>query len=186
MNDQPERWAPSEQRTIFYVGNYGYLPNRLAVNYIVGEIAPRVLRELPDVIFRIIGTDSHQIDPTLHHPSIELLGLSTGHQVQALFVGGGLLCVPILNTFGLKFKVAEALSYGTPFIASPQTMLGLPYLSGVPTPSLEDSDTWCQEICRLMRSPNGDALKELSDKVTAQHRTFIASQDNIWSRTFFG
>jgi glycosyltransferase involved in cell wall biosynthesis len=97
LTKNPSRkWAhlPND-KTVFYVGNVGYHPNRLGVDYIIREIAPRVLAQISDAIFKVVGASPDQVDSHLHRPSIRLLGISSPGEVQELFETASLFVAPI-------------------------------------------------------------------------------------------
>ncbi|MCX7370009.1 MAG: glycosyltransferase [Alphaproteobacteria bacterium] len=184
LDESPELWRYQGNKTLFFVGNVGHYPNRLAIKYIVSKLAPKVLARVPDAKFVIIGASPDQVPVEYHNPSIDLMGPSTPAEVERLFKTASLFLCPVENTFGMKFKVAEAASYGTPFLASEQTMLGFPYFGDFPCLHLDDPDRSADTIAGLLRSATG--LKALSDNVLTRQRNFAASQKNIWSRTLFG
>lgn len=111
------------------------------------------------------------------------MGVSNLFEVAKLFRRAALFLCPIQNTFGIKSKVAEAISYGTPFLASRETMLGFPYLDGLPRMRLDHPDEWSAKIVELLADKR--KLQALSETIRRQHREFAASQKNIWSRTLF-
>ncbi len=161
------------------MGNIGHYPNAEAIEYIVTKLAPAVAEILPNVRFRIIGASAD--DVPFHHPSVDFLGKSNAEEVEREFLNCQLFICPVNNTFGMKFKVAEALSYGTPFLASPETMLSVPYLKDLPSISLNDPTQAAKAIEATIRDEDSTTL--LAIKISLQHRAFINSQNNIWSRT---
>jgi glycosyltransferase involved in cell wall biosynthesis len=183
LDESPTHWSYAANKTVFFVGNIGHYPNRLAIDYIVSELAPRVFVRDPDVKFAIIGASPDQVGSRHHHPNIELMGTSTPEAVELLFKSAALFVCPIKNTFGMKFKVAEAISYGTPFLASKETMLGFPYLEGLPELNLGNPEATASIIANLLASKA--CLEHLSAEVLRRHRAFAVSQKNIWSRTLF-
>jgi glycosyltransferase involved in cell wall biosynthesis len=113
-----------------------------------------------------------------------MLGVSTPQVVEQLFRHASLFCVPISNTFGMKLKVAEAISYGTPFIASKETMLGYPQMSGIPALDLGNPEQAAHQIVNLVRTPG--ALESLRNTILERQRAWMPTQKNIWSRTLGG
>jgi hypothetical protein len=109
------------------------------------------------------------------------MGTATPQQVENLFLTASLFCVPIKNTFGMKFKVAEALSYGTPFIASKETMLGFPYLNDFPVLDLDNAANSAARVTSMLRNPS--EIKAVSENALEKQRNFAETQKNIWSRT---
>jgi glycosyltransferase involved in cell wall biosynthesis len=178
----PNRWRFTRSRTIFFVGNIGHHPNRIAVRF-MEAIAPLVARMQPALSIKIVGAD-HALSPN-PSPNISYLGLADANTVDRLFRDGDLMLCPLNNDFGMKFKVAEAVSYGTPLIASRQTALCVPYLRNIlPSFSLSDIPAAAKAIVDLAESEK--ALIDLSDRIARASAEFITSQGNIWSETLGG
>lgn len=184
LDESADRWTNRGNKTVFFAGNVAHYPNRRAIDHILSQLAPRVLARVPDAEFAIIGASTDQIPPEHQHPAIHLMGVSTPAEVKCLFTSAALFLCPVENTFGMKFKVAEAAAYGTPFLASEQTMLGFPYLQSLPHLTLSDPDRSADKIVELLVS--ADRLQSLSDLIVRQQRAFAASQKNVWSRTLWG
>ena len=179
LDVKAEKWIPNASRHIFFVGGVVHYPNVEAIEYIITKLAPAVTALLPDVRFKIIGASLD--DVPFRHLSVDLLGKVDAAEVERQFLNCQLFICPIKNTQGLKFKMAEALSYGTPFLASPETMLCLPYLKGLPTMSFYDPEQAARSIAAVIRDQASTI--ELAEKITLQHQAFIATQKNIWSRS---
>jgi hypothetical protein len=155
----------------------------LAIDYIIGVIAP-LLHELdPSIRIDVLGADAHDVEEGGMPPNIRLMGYGTSEDARNLFVSGDLLVCPIQNKFGQKFKIAEAVSYAAPFLASQETMLGYPYLSALPSLNLDDPKKCISMIIDLLNSPN--SLKELSMHIRILNDKFIQTQKNVWRRIFY-
>jgi hypothetical protein len=174
-----EQWKPNSSRTLFFVGNIGHHPNREAIEYIITKLAPAVSAIIPDVRFKIIGACAD--DVSFHHPSVDLLGKSDAAEVERQFLNCQLFICPVKNTFGLKFKMAEALSYGTPFMASPESMLCFPHLKDQPSIPLDDPQQAARNIAASILDES--TTTNLATSINFQHRQFMDSQHNIWSRS---
>jgi hypothetical protein len=184
LDDQQNRWRGESSRELLFVGGIGHHPNRLAVDYLATKIVPRLASRVQDCKLVIVGASTDDVPEAWRHPAIRYLGASNRESVDALFQNCRLLVCPVKNTFGMKFKIAEALSYGMPFLASPESQLCVPYLANQPVISLEDPGLAVDIIERYLRS---DAdLKCLAAEANRKHQEFISSQKNVWSRTLFG
>lgn len=181
LDAKPSRWKPNRSQTIFFVGNIGHYPNRMAIDYILSKLAPSLMEILPSARFKIIGAAPE--DVSSHHESVELLGRSDAAEVERQFLNCQLFICPVKNTFGLKFKIAEALSYGTPFLASHESLLCVPYLQDLPAISLENARLAAEEIKRVIVD-GADTLK-LAEVISEKQNRFVESQKNIWSRSIF-
>lgn len=183
LMEKPRRWNPEPSQEVFFVGGVNHYPNRLAIDYICTRLAPAVAVRSPSTFFTIIGAAEADVPPEWRHPAVRFLGRLGHQEVERHFTTCRLFICPVENNFGVKYKVLESLAYGTPFLASPETMLCVPHLKGQPTLPLDDPNRAAEEVVRLMESDT--ALFALSHSINTQHDRFISSQKNVWSRTLF-
>ncbi len=181
LDEEAEPWTYTDSRTAFFVGNFAHYPNRLAIEFIAKQLAPCLAARRDDVRIKIIGVGAGDVPAEWRHPIVSYLGVSDAATVRKLFQTADLLLCPIKNDFGMKFKVAEASAYATPFLASPETAKCVPYLAGLPQIDLSDPETSANIACGLIG--NRVELERLSEFIRSRHRIFAASQKNIWSRT---
>jgi hypothetical protein len=182
LDESAQKWQYDNNKTIFYIGNVEHYPNRLAINYLLENIIPRIITIRPDYRFIILGARAGEIMPKYHYPNVHFVGAGSPESASKLFLFANLMLAPIENTFGQKFKIAEAASYGTPFLASAQTMLGYPYLSDLPYAPLESPEESVKLIVEFMDDPT--KLKELSARILNLSRQFINSQTDICRQCF--
>ncbi len=179
LDPKARQWKPNSSHTIFFVGNIAYYPNREAIEHIITKLAPAVTALVPDVRFKIIGASSNAV--SFHHPAVDLLGKSDTFELEQQFLTCQLFICPVKNTFGLKFKIAEALSYGTPFLASPESMLGVPHLKDQPSIPLDNPVQAARNIATLILDET--STSDLATSINLRHRRFVDTQNNVWSRS---
>lgn len=173
-------WSFSNSQHMFFLGNIHHYPNRRGIEWIATKLVPE-LQKLRQGNFKvtIIGAGESDVPSDWHQPEIHYAGISTREHVVELFRDADLFLCPIENTYGVKFKSAEAISYGIPLLASKETRLGLPYLSTPYELPLDSPRTAAQTIDKLLG--NGEQLNEISQKQTSDVDAFIASQKTVWS-----
>jgi glycosyltransferase involved in cell wall biosynthesis len=184
LDEPAEHWRFTDSRTAFFVGNIAHYPNRLAIEFIARGLAPCIAAHRSDIQIKIIGADAESVPAEWRHPIVSYLGVSDASTVRSMFQTSDVLLCPIKNDFGMKFKVAEAAAYATPFVASPETAQCVPYLVGLPQLNLQDPEAAAGVICGLIG--NQPELQRLSALIRSRHRAFVASQKNIWSRSLSG
>jgi glycosyltransferase involved in cell wall biosynthesis len=110
-----QRQAPAVP-TACFVGSLSYRPNIESVQVLVREVAPYVWKEVPETRFVIAGRD----------PDPEVLALA-GDQVEIrpnvpsvadVFATSHVAVFPDRHGLGVRNSVLEALSCGTPVVAS--------------------------------------------------------------------
>lgn len=127
MRPSPTPWTGGN-RSLFFVGNIGHFPNRDAVAWLATRFAPELEAIDPSIEIRVVGTGSNDVPAAWRRANIEFLGLSDRATLDRLFVAEAALIAPISNTYGAKFKVAEAISFGTPLLVPESAMSGIPFL----------------------------------------------------------
>ncbi|MCI0683661.1 MAG: glycosyltransferase [Gemmataceae bacterium] len=180
LDPKPEPWSFADSRAAFFVGNINHYPNRLAIEWIATQLVPRVHRERPDLRVLVLGADEAQTPAPWRHGAITYLGAGDRERTDRLFRTADLMLCPIANDFGMKFKAAEAIAYGTPMLASRQTLVGIPYLRDVPSLDLDNPEAAARLMCALVGQR--PALERLSEQLLRQSREFRATQKDVWSR----
>ena len=102
---------------ILFIGNLNYLPNLLACKDFIKNILPRLIREIPDVKFSIIGNISNFNKILLSKKrSVEILGpqKDISRYVKNSFCGLANLKIAT----GVQGKVLTYMSFGLPAICS--------------------------------------------------------------------
>ncbi|HEV7596316.1 MAG TPA: glycosyltransferase family 4 protein [Gemmatimonadaceae bacterium] len=115
--------------TVMFTGVLSYQPNADAVMHFADDIWPLVQSRLPDAVFQIVGRS----------PSKETIALGSRsgvevhadvESVQASLAQAWLAVAPMRTGSGLKNKILEAWSVGTPAVMTPIATNGL---VGAPT-----------------------------------------------------
>ena len=185
------KWASNGSKTIFYVGNVAHHPNKEAMRWIIEELNPVLTARLPEVKIALIGATSDDFGEHTLPRNIQFLGNGDASTVRDQYLNSGLLIAPIRNMIGTKMKILEALSYGTPFLASAGALSGLGDQKTFSTIDLEAPSDVVDRIETLLyeankanemhraivayndklESINQDAWKQILDSLAAKHRT---------------
>ena len=109
---------------VMFTGVMAYQPNVDAALYFADQVWPAVLERLPDAVFQIVGRS-----PT---PAIAELASRAGievvpdvESVQAHLARAWLAVAPMRTGAGIKNKILEAWSVGTPAVMTPIATNGL-------------------------------------------------------------
>ena len=181
LDPKSERWNYSASNSVFFVGAIAHYPNRLAIEWLTRELAPRLAGVAPTAKITIVGaTDA---DIAFPHRNVELLGWGDADAVSRLFRASDLMICPVENDYGVKFKALEALAYGTPLLASKQTLSTLLHLQG-PSIDLHDPAAAARLVADLLASRA--TIEALAREQQEQQTAFIGSQAGVWSRTLRG
>lgn len=116
--DFPFAPEEAEPATILFVGFFRHEPNVEAVLHFATKVLPRVRRELPEAIFRVVGAYPPRaiLDLAERDAGIEVAGMvpeTASHYRRAtVFVA------PILRGSGTRLKILEAMASGCPVVST--------------------------------------------------------------------
>lgn len=173
-------WQYSGSNSAFFVGNIHHYPNRLAMEWICTRLGPELNLLRSDMRIEIVGADATDVPESWQTSNIKFAGISTAEHVQELFLNADICLCPIENDYGTKFKAAEALAYGTPLLASKQTLLGFPYLKSFPHIELNAPIEAAKLLMNL--AARKEELLRMQSLQADLHNGFVATQKNVWSR----
>lgn len=110
--------------TVMFTGVMSYQPNVDAVLYFADKIWPAVQRRVPGAVFQIVGrSPSPEIVELGARPGIEVL--ADVPSVQACLAEAWIAVAPMRTGAGIKNKILEAWSVGTPVAMTPIATNGL-------------------------------------------------------------
>jgi len=120
-SDPPNR---SIVPTVMFTGVLSYPPNIDAVIYYADEVWPAVRAKLPNAVFQVVGRNpSPEISALASRPGIELH--ADVESVPRMLAQAWLAVAPMRNGCGIKNKILEAWSVGTPALMTPIATNGL-------------------------------------------------------------
>ncbi len=119
----------SERRDLIFVGNFLHLPNIDAVKWFVKEIFPLVKEKTPEVKFYIAGDPIKEIE-SLRRDNIILLGYIKDADLFEYFDNCKFSVAPLRYGAGIKGKIIQSLSYGSPIITTSIGAEGLDLVDG--------------------------------------------------------
>lgn len=180
MDPKRDPWSYSGSRSLFFVGNHGHFPNRDAIEWLATQFAPELDTIDPSIRLKIVGADLTEVPEKWRMPNVDYLGVSDESTLKKLFQSEAALIAPISNDFGAKFKVVEAIAYGTPLLAPESAMSGVPFLPWLPRIQLDQPREAAHAAHLLI--DDADAQKQLSIKIREAATEFIHTQEGIWGR----
>jgi glycosyltransferase involved in cell wall biosynthesis len=135
--------------TVIFVGNMEYSPNEEAVDFIAEKLAPRVLLEIHNVRFLMVGKKPSKL------PSASgLIFTGVVQNVAQYLVASDVAIAPLLRGSGSRLKVLEYLSCGLPVVSTSVGAEGLKVENAVNVFIEDDLDKFHTKVIELLRNEN--------------------------------
>lgn len=132
---------------ILFNGKLDYKPNYEAVGLIFHSIMPRVLKDIPNAKFLIVGNNP---PPEFHHDGLIFTG--TVDSIEDYINASDVVICPLLSGGGTRFKILEAIACGKRVIS---TTIGAEALIGQETEAhltcVNDWDHFALDIIKALR-----------------------------------
>ncbi|MCR4277378.1 MAG: glycosyltransferase family 4 protein, partial [Candidatus Roizmanbacteria bacterium] len=112
--------------TIFFQGNFFWLQNVEAAKFIIDQIYPQLVKELPKVKIIIAGQNAKKLGDLIDK-SIKIINIEPDNinKVKELFRENTLFIAPIFGPGGTRLKILAAMGSGMPVISSVTGIVGL-------------------------------------------------------------
>jgi len=111
------------KKYIIYSGSYSYLPNKMAIDILVNEIMPNILKF--DKSYKLVLTGSDKIH--YEYNWLVKLGKVNKSKYIALLRNATCMIVPLSIGFGSRVKIIEGLILGLKLICTKKATEGLYY-----------------------------------------------------------
>ncbi|WP_153100738.1 glycosyltransferase [Paraburkholderia hayleyella] len=140
-----------ERSQIIFVAGFGHPPNVDAAKWLVHEILPRIVAELPHIQLALVGSNPTDEVLALAGPKVAVTGYVSDERLAELYELARVAVVPLRFGAGVKNKVVEALNFGTPLVTTPVGIQGLPGLDGI-LPVNDDPAVFAASVVELVRN----------------------------------
>jgi O-antigen biosynthesis protein len=157
--------ANREPFTMLFVGSFRHDPNRIAVDWFVKHVLPRVLEKQPAARLVIAGSDP----PPPHiygkaSASIEMLGYV--EDVREPLARYALFVCPILSGSGVRVKLLEAFAAGIPVVSTTVGAEGLAQKDSEVCWLADDPALFADRVLELFAQP--EAAAEMARRARAE------------------
>ena len=138
----------SSKSDLLFVGGFAHEPNEDAVAWFIQEIFPIVLSTLPKCRLRIVGSKAPGWLMELDHPNVEVLGWV--ESLEEIYLRSRVSIAPLRYGAGVKGKVGESLSMGTPTVLTEIAAEGMNLENGKHSLIANHPKDFAEAIIRLM------------------------------------
>ena len=142
------RLGVDDRSGLLFVGGFWHSPNEDAVSWFVRDVWPLILKQRPDMIFRVAGSNpSEQILALRGHPGIEVLGYVPS--LTYLFDCSRMSVAPLRYGAGVKGKVGQSMACGLPVVATTIAAEGMSLEHGKHLLVADAPDEFAAAVLRL-------------------------------------
>ena len=141
-------------RTVLFLGDMAYPPDRLAAERMARQIWPLIRARVPDARLLVAGKASDSLPAaSAGLPGVEFLGFVA--DLDGLYAGSRAVCCPITVGGGTRLKLVEAASYARPIVSTRLGAEGLGLTDGRDALLRDDNAGFAEACITLLRD---DAL----------------------------
>jgi len=149
----PNGYTTDNATTIVFIGRMDYFPNIDGVCHFAEKILPLVRDKVPNIEFRIIGSNPVRRVREL----AKIAGISvTGHvpDVRCHVHDAAVAVAPLRIARGTQNKILECMAMGIPVVATPQAAKGIQAVSGKHLLVAQQPALFAKHIVELLESKN--------------------------------
>lgn len=163
--------------TIFFQGNFFWLQNVEAAKFIIDQIYPQLVKELPNVKIIIAGQNAKKLGDLIDK-SIKIVNIEPDNinKVKELFRENTLFIAPIFGPGGTRLKILAAMGSGMPVISSVTGIVGLEVTDNKDVVIANDPITFVSKIKRLLTN------KKFYEKIR-QNAYNLVKEKYQWNQT---
>jgi glycosyltransferase involved in cell wall biosynthesis len=140
-----------EPGTVIFTGTMDYRPNADAAVYFAREILPRIVREVKDVRFLVVGRNPPDEVTRLAGPNLTLT--ANVPDVRPYLARAAVVVVPMRMGAGARLKVTEALAMGKAIVSTTLGCEGHPVEPGKHALIADDPAAFAAAVVRVLRDP---------------------------------
>jgi glycosyltransferase involved in cell wall biosynthesis len=172
---RPSGWQLAAQPTVLFTGHLSHPPNVDAVLYFLREIWPRVLAQVPEARFQVVGM--------MPAPRLtDAVGQSSRCSVHAdvpdirpFFWNAHLYVVPMRYGGGVRQKLFEAWSMRLPVVCTTMAAEGTGASHGVHGWFEDSSVSFANRVCRVLAEPTDESIVAAAKRHTELNNSIGAA-----------
>ena len=132
---------------IAFLGGFNHTPNGEAVEYLVNDIMPLLLKQRPEIILYVYGSNMPAAYKKLETVNIKMAGFA--ESLDGVYHDHRVFVAPLLSGAGIKGKVLEAMAYNTPTILTEVAAEGTGLTHSISTLIAQKPQQWVDAIIKL-------------------------------------
>lgn len=160
-----KRKKNAQDKNFLFVGNFRWLPNREAAEWLLTDIWPKIAIQFPSSMLTIVG--QNMPESMKKRSTDRVLCLSDVSDIRQEYAKAFALVAPMTIAGGSKFKVLEAMACGTPVISTTEGIEGISGEDGKEILVAKNAQAFVDQLIRL----NADS--SLYEKLTKNARALV-------------
>lgn len=105
---------------IIYSGSYRYLPNKLAIDFLVKKLMPKLIKKIPDLKLVLTGGGYNEINKFTVN-----VGVVSKQRLLNLITNSKMMVIPLDKGTGTRIKIIEALLTGAKILTTKKGIEGI-------------------------------------------------------------
>ncbi|MEK7581077.1 MAG: glycosyltransferase family 4 protein [Patescibacteria group bacterium] len=159
--------------TILFVGNFKWLPNRDAAQFLVKDIWPLIKSQITDARLWIVGRNP---TPDLKNYASGDISIDEGvGDIRTAYGKSDVLLAPIRNGRGTKYKILEAMATKTAIVGTPLATEGINIINNKHALIGESAKDLAEKTIRLLKNHE-------ESKTLAQNAYELVATDYNWKK----
>ncbi len=143
---------------LLFVGGFDHAPNGDAVEYMVSEIMPLLIKEIPDIHLTVVGSNPSDRIQALASDHVTIAGWVA--DLDPLYASTRVAVAPLRYGAGVKGKVGQALALGVPMVTTSIGNDGMMLEAGRDIEIADNAETFASRVIGLYG--NRDAWETMS------------------------
>ena len=156
----------TRRKNILFVGGFGHTPNVDAVTWFSQNVLPLVLKQVPELVFQVIGSNPPPEITSLESQHIRILGFVSDERLAEYYQSTRMVVVPLRFGAGVKGKTIEALYHGLPVVSTSVGIEGIPDIESIAI-AADSAEQFAAQVVALYGDP-----RELQE-ASCRNRSFV-------------
>ena len=134
-----------------FVGSEEHFPNRDALEWLISEVWPKILAQMPNAVLNVIGPWGEESKSRFSKPGVAFTGFVDDLESVTK---GSIMLVPLRIGSGIRVKLLDALSQGVPAVSTSIGCEGIPATDGLDMLIRDGAAEFAGAAIRLANSPD--------------------------------
>jgi glycosyltransferase involved in cell wall biosynthesis len=140
--------------SVGFIGSLDFRPNQEAVEWIVGELWPRVVERIPEARLSVAGSSA---PAWLRRRMTDIDFRGAVDDAMQFMNTMSVMIAPLFAGGGMRIKVLEAMALGKPIVATTVGAGGLEIENGRDILIADDANAFADAVAHLLRDPQAAA-----------------------------